>query len=242
VVRNCQNLRKLRYAHNSLLHDAWIDWATCPNLTPENVDKHNWDGKLYGWNSCYDNQLDSDDKSTGNEKFIEKLQKQSDLTQQITTILTQGEANANLTQLLNLLEEIKLLQSAEPELYQSLNKEDLGKVIIFFNNHLETEVKSLITKYQTHQISLPSFKTQLEPFKNYLAALSPETIKQLQTILNSQTQSTTQLTPPQVKLWPWVVGGILATPLFLLLVYSLAKKIVTADLNKQTSPQDHKVR
>jgi hypothetical protein len=42
VIKNCPQLHTLRYAHNALRHDAWID--NCPNLTT--IDKENYHGGI----------------------------------------------------------------------------------------------------------------------------------------------------------------------------------------------------
>lgn len=67
MVKNRQNLRTLRYAHNSLKHDAFIE--NCPNLKPENIDKHNYDGKL---ERGYDQK---DDREKFNQKLNAKPKK-----------------------------------------------------------------------------------------------------------------------------------------------------------------------
>lgn len=81
VVRKCPQLHTLRYAYNQMDdHDAFIDWDSCPNLRPENIDKYGYDGSVpWGDNEEFSQQ---DKEKDGKEQFNEKLKRAKEKNKQ----------------------------------------------------------------------------------------------------------------------------------------------------------------
>ncbi|WNE41205.1 MAG: hypothetical protein mread185_000662 [Mycoplasmataceae bacterium] len=74
VVRNCPNLKYLRYAHNKMKHDCFIE--DCLQLKSENINKENYQGKII-WDKVGEelfNKGEMESRITDNEQKKKKDQ------------------------------------------------------------------------------------------------------------------------------------------------------------------------
>jgi Leucine-rich repeat (LRR) protein len=119
VVKNCPQLTTLRYAHNALRHDVWID--NCPNLTT--IDKNNYDGGIIWDQASHDQfeqgelkpQIDNKKEKSESTESEQNFLKITQLIKQIEQALTQN----NLTTAQELLTELKELAKQPNSLIQA---------------------------------------------------------------------------------------------------------------------------
>jgi hypothetical protein len=120
AVRNCPNLHTLRYAHNAMRHDVWID--NFSNLTT--IDKNNYDGGII-WDQASHDQFEQGElkpKITFDKKEESESTESEQHLIQVTQLIKQIEvalANNKLTQASELLTELKELAKQPNNLIQA---------------------------------------------------------------------------------------------------------------------------
>ncbi|WNE40614.1 MAG: hypothetical protein mread185_000071 [Mycoplasmataceae bacterium] len=204
VIRDCPNLVKLRYAHNLLVDgDAFIDWDSCRNLKPENIDKFNCDGKHGAWAQLSLAKIESGELM-GNEKFNQELKKDKqnlEIKQKnidwVKAILTRIE-NQESIPFKDFLDIFK--DSSVQTVLQSLDEKTSQEFRTVFIPRLETHAQDLINNYE--QMTKEKFEEEYQKIETFLIMLSPE----LQNKLTRLAKGEQLEIIANQNIRPWLIG------------------------------------
>lgn len=229
VVKNCPNLTKLIYSHNAMRHDAFIDWDSCPNLSPENVCKEKYNDP--NWDTEMTEAFDKGEL-TGNDQFNEELDQHFQLNEQVKALLEKlirGEPNA-------FTEFIKAFQGPDFEsTFADLDEENQTQFTQTFVPKLEEKVKELISNFNKEKQS--EFLKEVNSLKPFFAYLSEETKAKLTSLVKSLA---TEETSPNKKPWLWIGGLGIVFALFLGVFYLVIKRLLNYDGGKANNRQNFK--